>query len=310
MFEIYLTAQKPTTIILNGIKINITKTDSKVLKFDEAKALNFDHYFTNFGSNIFHTKLNFIDGEYVSNNQNVQVVKIKDNLYFLKFLHQNECFLQKKCKKIVKNGQLFTFYQNGVVEIETENSILFSAQYDFEIVDANILELKNNYLAIELFGKEENEKSVILNNQFAEILSFDSSVIENTENGFKVLTNLFDIANHGLVEVFEIEEEIKKIDEYSVFMNNAPRREFSSKVLPIYFLQCIRARDYAEAKRCLSPNLKAKAKIEHISQYFGDFLSIFPLNNKIYLEYVDNFNHHFAKPFDFIVENNKIQNIG
>lgn len=309
MFEIFLVAQKPITIIFNAAKINISKTDSKVLKFDDAKTLNIDHYFTNYGSNIFHTKLQYIDDQYVSNNQSVKVVKIKDNLYILNFLHQNECFLQKKCKKIVKNSKLFTFYQNGVVEIESESDVLFSSQYDFEILDANIIELKNDYFAIELFGKNETEKSIILNNQFTEILSFDSCVIENTDLGFKVLTNLYDIASHGLVEVFEIDEDIKKVDEYSVFMNNAPRREFNSKVLPIYFLQCIKARDYAEAKRCLSSNLKAKAKIEHLSQYFGDFVNIFPFNNKVYLEYIDSFNYHFAKSFEFQVENNKIQNI-
>ena len=309
MFEIYLMSKKPITLVLNGAKINISKTDSKLLKFEETKTLNLDYYFTNFSSNIFHVKIDFVEGEFVSLCDKVQVIKIKENLYFAVFLQENECFLQKKCKKIVKNEQFFTFYQNGLIEIETENSVLFSGYYDFEIVNAEVMELKNGYIALKLFGKFDEEKSIVLNSQFAEILELDSCVIEATESGFKVLTNLFDIAGHGLVEVFEINEDIKKVDEYSVFMNNAPRREFNPKVLPIYFLQCIKARDFVEAKKCLSPSLNAKAKVEHLSQFFGDFISIIPFNDVFYLQYVDSFNRNFAKQFAFEIDNNKIKNI-
>ena len=309
MFEIYLMAKKPLTIVLNGTKINISKSDKKILKLDEPKTLNLDYYFTNCASQIFHSKIHFTDGEYICEDEKVQVIKIKENSYFLLFLQENECFLQKKCKKIVKNGQIFTFYQNGLMEIETENSVLFSEIYDFEITDAEVLDLKNNYFAVLLFGKNEKEFSIIFNGEFVEIINFNSCVIENTENGFKVLTNLFDIAGHGLVEVFEIGEDIKKVDEYSVYMNNAPRREFNTNVLPVYFLQCIKAKDYSEAKKCLSQTLKAKARVEHLSQFFGNFINIILQDDKIYLQYVNSFNRYFAKQFTFDIGNNKIQNI-
>ncbi len=309
MFEIILMSKKPITLVLNGAKVNLSKTDKKLLKLDEPKTLNFDYYFTNYSSNVFHVKLDFVDGEYTSQSEKVQVIKVKDNLYFAMFLQENECFLPKKCKKIVKNEQIFNFYQNGLVEIETESAVLFSEFYDFEIVNAEVMMLNNNYIALKLFGKFDEEMSIILNAQFVEIIQFQSCVIENTETGFKVLTNLYDIAGHGLVEVFEIDEDIKKVDEYSVFMNNAPRREFNPKVLPIYFLQCIKARDFVEAKKCLSQTLNAKAKVEHLSQFFGDFIKIVPFDNKFCLVYVDGFNRYFAKQFSFEIENNKIKNI-
>ena len=309
MIEIFLLSQKPITILLNGVKIDISKTDKKVLKFDEAKNISFDYYFTNSASNIFHSKVEFVDDEYYSSDENLSLVKVKENKYILKFLLKNECFLPKKCKKMQKNGLIFNFFQNGMVEIENESSLLFSEQYDFEIIDADILELKNNYFALKLYGKNEHEKGIILNSSFAQIICFDSAIIESTETGFKVLTNLFDIAGHGLVEVFEINEDIKKVDEYSVYLNGAPKRSFNLKVLPIYFLQCIRARDFNEAKRCLSQGLNAKAKIEHLSQFFGDFIDIIPFNNQFLLEYVDDLNRHFTKSFQFDIQNNKIQNI-
>lgn len=309
MFEIILTSKKPITILLNGTNFEISKTNTKVLKFDESKDINFDYYFTQSASNVFHGKLGFVNDEYVTFDDCLQLVKIKDQKYILRFLRQNECFLQKKCQKIAKNGQIFTFYQNGVIEIETENQVLFSQKYDIEILNAEILELKNNFFAIKLFEKDELERCIVFNNNFAEIICFDSALIESTEDGFKVLTNLFDIAGHGLVEIFSIDEDIKKIDEYAVYMNSAPNREFSTNVLPLYFLQCIKARDYEEAKRCLSQSLKAKAQIQHLVQYFGDFVNIFVFDEKVYLEYIDSMNNRFAKNFSFKIEGNRIQNI-
>ena len=309
MFQIVLTSIKPITVMFNNSKFDISKIDNKVMEFNEPKDINFDFYFTENGSNIFHGKLKFVDDEYMAFGENLQIVKMKEQQYILRFLCKNECFLQKKCQKIVKNEQIFTFFQNGVVEIETENQVLFSQKYDFEIVNAEISELVNNYFVIKLFGKDEEEKSIVFNNNFAEIICLDSAVIEPTENGFKVLTNLHDVAGHGLVEIFSIDEDIKKIDEYAVYMNNAPNRDFNINILPLYFLQCIKSRDYEEAKRCLSQNLRAKAKIEHLAQYFGEFVNTFVFDNNFYLEYIDAFNHHFAKKYNFRIEANRIQNI-
>ena len=309
MFEFFLTSKKPMTVLIGGTKFEISKTESKVIKFDESKDVNFDFYFTENASSIFHGKLQFVDVEYVCLDFDLELVKIKDQRYILRFLHKNDCFLQKKCQKNVKNGHIFTFYQNGVVEIETEDQVLFSRKYNFEILDAEILELKNGYFAIKLFGKDDAEMSIIFNNNFAEIICFDSAIIESTEDGFKVLTNLFDVSCHGLVEIFSIDEDIKKTDEYAVYMNNVPNRDFNINILPIYFLQCIKARDYTEAKKCLSQSLRAKAQIEHLAQFFGDFVNVFMFEDKVYLEYIDAFNHHFAKSYLFKIEGNRIQNI-
>ncbi len=309
MFDFILNCKKPLTILLGANYIEISNHKQKILSTDIAKSFNIDYYLTNNASNIYHAKINFIDGEFVCDEQNVRLIKIKDNTYILNFLLKNECFLQKKSKKIVKNGLIFNFYTNGMVEVETENELKYCNKFDFEIIDAEVVTLKNDFIALKFFGKNDSEYSVVFNNHFAEIISFDSAVLEQTENGFKVLTNLYDIAGHGLVECFEIDEDIKKTDEYSVYLNKAPKRDFNEQVLPIYFLQCIRARDFVEAKRCLSPNLQAKAKMEHLSQFFGDFINIYPINDKIYCEYIDAFDKHFAKPFTFQISNGKIQNI-
>ena len=308
MLEIILTSNSLITIVLNNSKIEVSNINKKVLKLENPKSLNFDFYFTNSPAYMFHANCEY-DEFYKTNSEQIKVIKLSDKKYIFKFLLKNECFLQKKCKKIVKNEQIFNFYQNGLVEIETQNTLNFSKQYDFKIVDASVIELKNNYVALKLFGEYEEEKTIVLNDNFAEILLFDSAMIESNETGFKVLTNLYDIAGHGVVEVFEIDEDIKKVDEYTVYMQTTPQREFNLHVLPIYFLECIRARDYKEASSCLSTELKNKAKPEHLAQYFGDFVDIYVLENKIYLEYVDASNNYFARQFNFAISNDKISSI-
>ena len=309
MFEIFLMSKKPIAVMIADKKILVSKDTQKKLEIVDAKKLDINYYFSSFSSNVFCVNLDFLSGEPKVFGEDVVLTRLEENRYILKFCKKNSCFLQKKCTKIAKNDLFFNFYQNGVVEIESENEVKFSENYDFQIFGAEVLELNGLCYALKLFGEKNQEKCIILNSSFAEILCFDSCVVEETENGFKVLTNLFDIAGHGLVEVFEIDEDIKKIDQYTVYMAGEARTDFNTSILPIYFLQCIKSGDYALAKRCLSVSLQSKVKIEHLKQYFGDFVDAYFFDDKIYLEYVQNSNLYTAKSFKFVVDGDVITDI-
>ena len=125
----------------------------------------------------------------------------------------------------------------------------------------------------------------------------------------KVLTNLCDIAGHGIVEIFKFDDDIKKADEYTVYMSGQPKTNVCPKTLPIYFLECIKAKDYKQAKKCLSDGLFQKAKLEHVAEFFGDFVDVDIFDDKIYLEYIDLGGNYFAKKYNFLLDDGKIADI-
>lgn len=314
MYKFVLEADENTLIFLGDEKFEIIKNKPKILEVDAAKNLEFLVLPKLEFAQILNFEISFEKGNCFSKYEKMQVIKIEDGLYFLKIFVKNCTNHQKKCKKIVKNGLFFNFFENGYIEIENQDTLLFCEQFDFSILDAEVMELKNDAYCLKLFGKNNAEKSVIIDKNFVSVLSFDSAVEELTENGFKVLTDLHDIACHGLVEVFEVEEEISKVDEYSVYLKGSPVKKFNTNVLPIYFLQCVKANDFFEAKRCLSDELKNKATNENIKNYFGNFSDILAFNGKTYLvyhdsSYFDKFNNFFAKEFSFKIANNQIIDI-
>ena len=104
MVQITLMSKLPITISIGGVRFNISNTDTKKLELSVYKSFEFDYFFTNSSSYIFHGKLDFVDDEFVSNDKNFCLIKIGDDCYILKFLLKNQCFLHNKCQKIKKNG--------------------------------------------------------------------------------------------------------------------------------------------------------------------------------------------------------------
>ena len=292
---------KTNILLLSGIK--------KVFEFDDNKQFCFDYFFQHQNNFVFHCKFDFEDENYISNCENIKAYKLNQNLYYVKIFSKNTQNFAKKVKKTAKNGIFFNIFSNGLIEIETETEVKYSNNFNFDVADADVVELKNDCFAVKLFGINK-EKSVVFDNDFKNMLLFDSAILESTETGFKVLTNLFDIAKHGLVEVFEIEDNIQKVDEYSVYLEGKPCLDFNQKVLPIFFLQCIKANDFREAKNCLSFELNSKSKPEHLKAFFGDFADILIFEDEVYLAY-SNFggNSYTTKKYSFEVANNKISNI-
>ena len=310
MYEFVLESDKNICLIFAGQIIDLCARKPKVFQFEKQRNFAFQFFDKDNVSLMQNAYVNSAEKVLCASN-NLTVVQLNQNLYFVKILAQKCCFFAKKVKKIKKNDIFFNFFQNGTVEIEDEYNMIFSENYDFSISDADVLDLKNDCYALKLFGADNKEKSIVLNQNFSSVLSFDSAVIEPNNKGFKVLTHLHDIACHGLVEVFEIGDEIIKTDEYSVYLKGSPQNKFNVNVLPIYFLQCIKANDYAEAKKCLSDSLLKKVKAEHLKTYFGDFVDILHYCEKIYLitPAKNKGQISLAREISFTLKDNKIDNV-
>ena len=309
MFEIYLKSENDLTLFIEKNIVNLKKDCEKLLRFESEKNLCVSYFCDEFSTIINTINIDLKDEFLGINDENVKVVKLSKNEFVLCFLAKKYHFFQKKVKKIVQNGNIFNFFNNGLVEIESESEVLFCESYNIEIFDADVLELKNGWVAIKLFGTNYDEKSIVINQTFASVYQFDSCVIEKTESGFKVLTNLFDIAGHGLVENFNIDENITKLDEYSVYLYGKPKREFNNNVLPLYFIECVKSKDFLEAKKCLTPELSSKVKNSQLEAYFDNFTDWFVLGNKICLLYASQKQNFFeSRKFECKIENNQIVN--
>lgn len=311
MVKIILDCDRDMVLKIGDENMKLLPNKKKVLQFDEYQDIEFYYGFFDEIEMLYFCKLKFNGKNFCSSQRDFEFVELDKNLYFLKFLYKKVEFFQKKVKKIVKNENIFNIFNNGLIEIETDDSLIFSKYFNFQVADADVLELDKSCFAIKLFGENQKDLSVVFNDNFEDELCFDTSILEKTENGFRALTELYDIARHGLVEVYEIGDGIKKIDEYSVYLNGHATNEFNSEVLPIYFLQSIRANDFAEAKKCLSEELLSIVKNEHLKSYFGNFSKVLIVGDKLYLAYQKQYYDGFgfltqAKQVDFVIENNKI----
>ena len=175
MKEFVFFTQKDCKITINDCGVMVSKTNPKKITISENKTLCFNYYFCDTEAGVFHQKIVFDGKNFVCDNKFLKLIKVKENLYFVKILVKNGCFLHKKVKKIAKNDIFFNFYNNGIVEIETENQIFFSDNLDMKIVDANVLELKNGFCAVKILGENGTEKSIVFNSFFEPLFMFESS---------------------------------------------------------------------------------------------------------------------------------------
>jgi hypothetical protein len=309
--KILLSSERPVEVIFLGKMFCVSKNDKKLIEVFDSKPLQIQYSFVGVDSLFFSAKL-WQEGEtYKCSNENIRVTNFGQNRFLIEILQKNACFLQKKCKKIEIDGLFYNFYQNGVVEIESEKELKFSAQYDIEISDAEVLELANGYKCIKLFG--DDNISVILNGNFFEEQCHTNSIVEKTETGYKLLTDLKDIAQHGLVKVFDTTNGIKLVDEYSVYLNGKPKTVANENIVPLFFAQCIKAQDYFAAKNLLAGGLKTSVSIEHLKNFFSNFVEVSTINfenkkNNLSFIYQKN-GIFFAKTYNFSLENGFIKNI-
>lgn len=311
MIDFILTSETPIEVIFQNTNFRVSKFDQKIIKLAEEKSFSLNYIFAN-KSGLNNLLVNCVDGEFFTDNNNVKLIKYSTTKYKIEILKNNNKFSYKKIKKINNNDCIYNFYENGVVEIETNEHVKFSNMYNLCITDAEVVNLNNNFVGLKLF-ENENSTCIILNPEFYEVFRFENSILETTENGFKILKILNDVAQHGIVIEYDISEEINIADEYSVYLKNKPINDFNTAVLPMYFLQCIKAKDYKEAKTCLVEDLKQKVSIKHLENFFGNFIEIDYVDKKenqyecglLYQEK----NNFFVKNYLILIKNDKILNI-
>lgn len=311
MLEILLSSKVPMQVEILNTKFTVSNIKQKLLKFDTPTVFNLQYNFDGKNSIVYCAEFTFKNNNLLCDNKNFKIIKYDENKFLVQILQKNCNFLQKKVKKLQIDDAFFNFYQNGLIEIETKNEMLFTEIYDFEIVNAEVVILNNGYYALKLFG--DSDAVVVLNDKFFDVGFYQNSIIEKTEHGFKLLTDLKDIAKHGLVKEFKIQNGLELVEEYSVYLQGKPILPSNLSIIPLYFLECIKAKDYTMAKGFLCDDLKNTATQEHLINFFGDFTDILlnSFNNDssvLCLEYCQN-QLNFTKDYNFLIKDEKIYNI-
>lgn len=310
MFEILLKSNQKFGVIMQSCNFYVDSDKQKKIVVEDTQDINFEFYFCNQSSLVYPACLQFDGTRWVTESKYISITKISEQKYICEITKNVADNMQEKTKKITINQIYFNFYCNGVVEIESDNNLLFCENFDFSIKNASVVELDKGYYALNLFSAENTEKTILINQSFASVMTFDNAIFEKTENGFKVLQQLFDIANHGLVQVYQFEDDIKLVDEYTVYIKNHALNKFSTQVLPIYFLQCVKANDFGEAKTCLADSIRQKVSNQGLKAYFGEFVDILIFEGGIYLKYLTNTPQNYVtKKCQFALQDGKISKI-
>ncbi len=310
MYQFVLFCKAPTKVEIEGAQFIVSKSKTRVIEIDEQKTFFLGLCAVGDCQTQSIAEINFDGNRFVSKSKSIKLIRHSATKYDIE-IQNNYCFEQKRTKKLNFEGIEFTFYADGLVEAENDEEILFSQKFDFGISNAQIESLNENFLCLKLMDGN-NCNSIILNKQYYCVAQFNNSILEKTETGCKVLTELKDISRHGVVRIFELGEEMNLVDQYSVYLAGRPINDFNLELLPLYFLQCIKASDFKEAKFCLSEELRQKVDVNHLSSFFGNFESEkLTINEKGYFASLTYRGQggYISKEYEFKIEKNKIVNI-
>ena len=97
------------------------------------------------------------------------------------------------------------------------------------------------------------------------------------------------------------------LENSEIYQNpNQTKTTYPTEIIPYLFLECIRAKDFAGAKKFVDEKLTAFSK-QTFENYIGDFEKIH-LHSKKPLVYII-YNEQNASAFEFCLQNNKICDI-
>ncbi|MDD4351275.1 MAG: hypothetical protein PHP83_03745 [Clostridia bacterium] len=176
-------------------------------------------------------------------------VKVNSNKYDVNIFGENDSviIIQKDGNKILKD-----YILGDVINVDAEKQTI--SGHDFVSICANT----------------KDEKYVFLHDGEQIIFSGTCKEINIIGDDIKILFDLKDGLGHGLVQKYEmIENVIKKTDEYAVYLSE--EKVFFNEFSPITFLYCVRAKNYNLARKILSKELNEELDDEHLSDYFGEF---------------------------------------
>ncbi len=221
------------------------------------------------------------------------------------------------CDSIKLSDELFiNVFKSGQmsIEINFKNKV-----YKYELCEI-ISDYKAEYYTqnetsfLIFQGKTtKNQQYLVIFSNFFCNLEIVADYIERTKTELTVLNYQHDIARHGVVQKYKLEQNSFVLcDEYTVFLDTTPHRPTDPKIIPWAFAEAINLGDTNLARTYLENGLSKMLSDEHLLSFFGDYSEI--KWNKYSSKpntvcFVYDQNPRKTKTFSFEIVNEKISNI-
>lgn len=206
----------------------------------------------------------------------------------------------------------YTRGDSGMVKVESKTDTL---QFKFSkgIVTLNARANKEKILIwVENLNKKNSIAQISLKNGKFELTRLENvDILEENDKVIKTLRNLHTVFHHGIVGEYGS----NLVGKYKLAkMDDKIFSQIDEKLVPYYFLDAVRVKDFDLAKSFLSPALSNVLDNNHLEKFFGDFKNfgqnlgekIFPEDIAIFYEEND---IQVAKLFHFELKDGKIENI-
>lgn len=236
-----------------------------------------------------------------ANNHSIKKIPFKDNHIDIIFNPQHIKCLTKE--NIILNKK----YMNTIFTISntTETFINITSTkktYSSSTELIRSIEFKTFGHIVIIIGSISKEKNYILiyntSNQKI-ILEKIIHKIEHTKTSIKLLKE--ELSYTGYAKVYEFNTTTKNISEYNVVVRE-PQSPHSSEIVPLFFLECLKFKDYKNAKKYLSNSC---VENNHLINFFGNIQEIYYNGYSKDINYTI-LNDKGFKSFTFNIEENKI----
>lgn len=184
------------------------------------------------------------------------------------------CFCRSLANLSTKN-QDYEIFQNEQVQIKCANRVIYSK--NLSCIDAQLYEHEN--LVFCLLCSLTTNFLVVLDGQNNILVDEEISQVETLEGKFKTLLKYCDMQKQGFVKTYKIEnDQLINESEYPVYINQTPKTIYTNKLNSQAFFEAVRAKNLNLAKTFLSQELNSKISLPHLSEYFGNFDTIYNLS--------------------------------
>lgn len=234
-------------------------------------------------------------------NENEQLKILSQNIENYNYNNKHFIFLKPLyCTKnvnLVKTTQKYTILNALTTSIATKKSAI-----NLPDIFTFVNEQKINNSTLLTFESLDTKKSkyivVLLND---EIIFNDYYNQIKLDKKIEILSLVNDITKHAIKTIIEND----KINQTIVYKENKPKLVTNEKIIPLVFLQALKINNIKLCKYYLSENLKEKASLNLLKNYFGDFVKVDYFLNNYYLFYKTG----EAKVFKYEIIKNKINKI-
>ncbi len=313
-YFIHLCSTMPAQFFVHNTIMGQTKTPQQyiTIKTDEKYLCIMCYALTNNACMPQCANIVLYNNTLLCTNNNVKIIKLLSNHYKIQFTLPL-CIVYKPSvlqKNILLDDANLSFFDSTMQYILIKNNNgIFKAFINQTITQPNFKNF-NKYYA--LTGNCENKDYLLLLDKLGNIVFEDcADLIELTNNTISTLNKMQDIAKHGFVSIYKVEENnISLTEQYTVFLNQTPIYTKNKYCISTAFLEALNINNLKLARYYLSDELNATLNDQQLTSFFGDYTEFEPnflldANNSVFFVY----NSNMVKIYNFEIKENKIVDI-